>query len=483
MAPRNKKEPVVTNKKHVARLERERRQALIIKWVVGVIVVFVALGSLITAFLTNQLSFGKVNIDYVLQNQTVIQLGDNKVTLGEFQAYTRLLRQQLVVQYATYQQYQQFGMDLSSQLQQISSELDPNGAQTLGQQAVDALANDVVIRQEAQKRGITASETEIQTRIQEIFGYYPDGTPTPTVTPTDITYPTLSLTQQSLVTITPTPTVTPLETATPEGTATSTATSLPTITLTPDLTQTATITPTSAPTETPTLEPTATLTPTVAATETPGPTSTPSPTATPYTLQGFQDTFKQSMDNYAKIGLTEADYRMLVTSDILRTKLFNVITADVKPVQEQVWARHILVADQATAASIRQQLIDGADFAALAAKYSTDTATKDKGGDLGWFGKGQMAAEFETAAWSLKIGEISQPVQTQYGWHIIQVLGHENRPLTADAFNQLKQTTFNDWLTAARQQAETDGLLKINNIWMSHVPLTPDLTSLNQPTQ
>jgi foldase protein PrsA len=91
-------------------------------------------------------------------------------------------------------------------------------------------------------------------------------------------------------------------------------------------------------------------------------------------------------------------------------------------VAEQVHGMHILVADLATAQQVVKELIEGADFAALAAKYSTDTGSKAKGGDLGWFERGQMVPEFEDAAFSLQPGETSEPVQTQYGYHIIRVV-------------------------------------------------------------
>ena len=68
------------------------------------------------------------------------------------------------------------------------------------------------------------------------------------------------------------------------------------------------------------------------------------------------------------------------------------------------------MADEATANAVRQRLLNGEDFAKVAAEVSTDTGTKDKGGDLGWFGKGAMVAEFETAAFSQKVGEIGPPV-------------------------------------------------------------------------
>ena len=89
---------------------------------------------------------------------------------------------------------------------------------------------------------------------------------------------------------------------------------------------------------------------------------------------------------------------------------------------EQVHAMHILMADLATAQQVEKELIEGTDFAALAAKYSTDAGSKAAGGDLGWFERGKMVPEFEDAAFSLQPGETSEPVQTQYGYHIIRVV-------------------------------------------------------------
>ncbi len=169
------------------------------------------------------------------------------------------------------------------------------------------------------------------------------------------------------------------------------------------------------------------------------------------------------------MGLTEAQIRQLYESNVLRQKLFDVITADVPHTQDQVWARHILVADEATANAVRQRLLNGEDFAKVAAEVSTDTGTKDKGGDLGWFGKGAMVAEFEAAAFSQKVGEIGPPVKSQFGYHIIQVLAHEQRPLDATAYAQAQQTAFTDWLTKARDDYK---VVTYNN-WQNVVPTDP----------
>lgn len=148
------------------------------------------------------------------------------------------------------------------------------------------------------------------------------------------------------------------------------------------------------------------------------------------------------------------------------------VTANLKPEEEEVWARHILVADQATADAIEAQLKNGADFGQLAIQKSTDTGSAPNGGDLGWFGKGVMDPTFETVAFSLQVGQISQPIQTQYGFHIIQVLGHELRPLDASSFQTYQQDYFNTWLTNL-ENANQAIIQKYDNVWMQRVPTDP----------
>ncbi len=116
---------------------------------------------------------------------------------------------------------------------------------------------------------------------------------------------------------------------------------------------------------------------------------------------------------------------------------------------EQVKARHILIkvdsnADERKwkeaeekAKQIKERIEKGEDFAKLAKEFSDDPGTKNRGGELGFFAKGRMVPEFEAAAFALKPGEVSDPVKTAFGYHIIQTL--EKKSAKQKEFNQVKE--------------------------------------------
>jgi parvulin-like peptidyl-prolyl isomerase len=413
------------NKKHLAHLEVIRRQDRIIR------IVFIAIIVLVIGIV----GYGILNNTVLLLYRSVATVNGEKITVREFQQEVKLRRIQTINQYSQYLQYaQMFGVqdpmndsNFGPILQQQATLL--NSTDEMGKQVIDLLINDRLTRQEAKKRGITVSKEEVDQSLQEGFNYFPNGTPIPSATPTEVVMPTLGPTQLALVTITPTATLAPTATA--------------------DLTAT------------PTTQPTV------------GPTATNEPTATPVTEQGYKDLLKKQIDDVSKnTGMSEADYRFLVESSLYRTKLMADVTKDAKPVQEQVWARHILVKTIEEALAVESRLSKGEDFAKIAAEVSLDTSNKDKGGDLGWFGKGAMVAPFEEAAFAMKIGEVSQPVKTDFGYHVIQVLGHEERPLDAQQFEQNKQTSFTDFLKKLRDESKVE---IYDDVWKPIVPTEPAL--------
>lgn len=440
------REKIVT-KKHLARMERERLQRR-----------YILIGSLaVVIIVVGLLAYGIIESTVLQPRQPVATVGDEKIRTGDFQARVRFQRRQLIQQYLSlYQNMQLFGSDQQTQaffqqnLNQIQMQLEP---QTLGQETLNAMVDEVLIRKEAEKRGITVSQEEVDQRIQEEFGFFPGGEPpTSTPYPTDVPTSTLSALQLSL--LPPTATL-PANTATATGSV--------------DLTSTPEVTGTSVPPEsTPaTPSPSPTLTPTG-----PTPTPLPSPTPTEYTLEKFQEDYKQAVSSLEKeVNFNEADLRALISADILRQKVMEAITADVPHEQDQVWARHILVADEATAKQVLERLDAGEDFATLAAEFSTDESNKNTGGDLGWFPLGTMVSEFEKVAFNLPIGQISDPVQTTFGWHIIQVLGHEMRTLPFSEYQQLQQTKFDEWL----QEKRTEANPQLNDTWQERIPTEPTL--------
>jgi parvulin-like peptidyl-prolyl isomerase len=205
----------------------------------------------------------------------------------------------------------------------------------------------------------------------------------------------------------------------------------------------------SQPQPTPTATPEGAAAPTAAATPvgtpTPRPSPTPVPTLTEDQVPGAYASF------LSRIGQTDAEYRAAVRKELLRQKVRAAVAASVPTHEEQVHARHILLKDEAKARELLDRLNAGARWEELVAE-SEDVATKDKGGDLGWFGRGAMNRQFEEAAFALQPGQRSGVVQSPNGFHIIEVLERDpNRAIEEERRESLRDRAFQEWLSAARQ--------------------------------
>lgn len=401
------KEPT---KKQTALNRRERelqRRVLIGVGITGALVVIV-------------LAIGLLQQLVLIPNSPVATVNGDTITTDRYQARVKYERALLVNQLAQYQQIQQqldpnntnnfFG----SQIQQLQQQL--SNPETLALNVLDNMVDEVLIRQEAAKRNITVDPADVEKEVAKSFGYEPDATPTPIVTPATIT-------------------------------------------------STQVVTTSAGVTETQVVSATV----------------TPAPTPTPYTEAEYQRIYKETLDNVSKSsGLTEAEFRTLTENRLLRTKLQDVVTADVPTTEEEIHARHILVKVASTATAEEKQKADekikaalerlkkGEPFDVVAKEVSEDSSAA-QGGDLGWFGKGRMVAEFEDAAFKLEVNQISDIVTTQFGYHIIQVTEKDPaRKLDDSTLASKKQQAFADFLTQLRDAA------KIERSWnTSKIPPTP----------
>ena len=151
-----------------------------------------------------------------------------------------------------------------------------------------------------------------------------------------------------------------------------------------------------------------------------------------------------------------------ITDDELRARYDKEIAA--QPPVNEVHARHILVKTKEEAEKIIKELDGGADFQKLANEHTSDPSGKTNGGDLGYFGPGQMVPEFDKAAQALAVGAYTkEPVQTQFGWHVIKV--EDKRAKQPPAFDAVKENVrsmvIRDKYFALVKQARADAKVEI----------------------
>lgn len=428
MADKNK--IVDVTRKQLVGVEKDRAYNRILL-IITAIVVITVLGLVSWALIQER----------IIAPRTIVAIVEGEEITGrEFQSRVRANRQQNIGTYIQLvQDYQIFGTDPSigqqilSQLQQIQFQLTPA---SMGSITVNQLVDDRIIILEAEKLGISVSEADVDKELEGFFGYYPNGEPTVTATSTLIATSTLSETQMAFITLTPS--ITPLGTVTPSATA----------------------------------EESVEAESTSIAVGTEVPTATSLPTATPYTSEGYEEVFQNYLDiQKTDIGLTEEDLRSIVRANLYRNALFELVTQDVASEEEQVWARHILVETKEQAIEIIAELENGAEWVDLTAEHSLDPGNAASGGDLGWFAFTSMVEPFAEAAFDLDIGEISEPVESNFGWHIIQALGHELRPLSRQQVVEANNRLFQDYVQSLRNDYEWE----ISETWFDITPDDPDI--------
>ena len=163
--------------------------------------------------------------------------------------------------------------------------------------------------------------------------------------------------------------------------------------------------------------------------------------------------FSDRMKYHQRRALRDAFFDSTIRNSVPEAdakKVYEEKISQIKPEQE-VHARHILVETEAEAKDVAERLKKGEDFATVAKEKSKDSNAE--GGDLGFFTRGQMLKPFEEAAFALDIGQISEPVQTQFGWHIIKV--EEKRDQALPAFDQVKEAILSQLVQQRAQEIVT----------------------------
>lgn len=372
---------------------------------------------------------------FVVPNQAVAAVNGRNITVSEFQKRVRLervLRIQRLSNFVSF--YQSVGYP-DDQIGQAIQQQEPfstyyNELQIpdrMGLTVVNQMTEDELVRQEAAAKGVTATQEQIQEQINQFFSYDPAAI------------------------------------AEAESTAEATATVEPTTTPTPF------VSPTPSPT--PTVTPTPELTPTE--TTTPLPTIPPEPTLS--STQQAEQFNTQKTDFYGQLrsqtGMSDADINAYFELQALRKALRDSVTTEITSTGTFADARHILVATQEEAQDIIDALNAGESFADQARAVSTDTGSGAQGGELGWAPVSQYVKPFGDAILGAEIGAIVGPVESEFGFHVIQVRAREERDLTEDQIETAKDNAFGAWLEELKT-AKADQMQTFDT-WVSYVPTDP----------
>lgn len=295
-----------------------------------------------------------------------------------------------------------------------------------GLKVLNNLIENRIVRKEASDRGITVTDEQIEEQIRRLFGFVPAEETNPEATPEP----------EVTATITPTPFVSPTPTFTPEPTTEVPMTATPTLQFTP--------------------APTITALPTLTADE--------QLTAYNDDVESFYS--RMSRDAGVSRERVRQYFEILALREAIARDMFGEKTT-------LVWAntRHIIVDSEEKARDIYEALLNGESFASLAAANGTD-GTAQSGGELGWLNTEQgIDATFGEKARTLAIGEISEPFQSDFGWHVMQVRDREDREATETEIDAVLQTEFSEWLTETRNNTNYE----TSDFWIDFVPSDPPL--------
>jgi parvulin-like peptidyl-prolyl isomerase len=165
--------------------------------------------------------------------------------------------------------------------------------------------------------------------------------------------------------------------------------------------------------------------------------------------------------NLQETGTTRESVREMERKSLIGQQVMDLIAGDVPETAEHRHARHILCDTEEVCQQALDRIRAGEDFATVAKEISIDVTTAPNGGDLDWLARGMVpSAELENAIFSLPIGQVSEVVHTDFGYHVIEVLESDpNRPLTDEQRYSLREKRLLDWLADRRASSEIEILI------------------------
>lgn len=422
-------------REYKSRAEREEEIQRRIVWGTGLVIGFIVLLVGLT-FILDQV---------IRPNQEIVSVNGESVNVGAYQERVRLERALVSERIsAAARSYLADGTaPTPDEALNTAVQLDPElgdqfnelaASDQLGLRVLNAIIDEKLIEQEAEDRGITVTDADIDREIELFLGYDRENDPV------------LSLDPES------TPEVEPSATPTSTPIVPPTATPIPTATIAPEISPTPTLTPVPSPT----------------------PTATPNAETVVSNLDDDVAEFYRSVGREAEV--SRSDIRQYFEVQALRRKLAEEI---VNPGETTIWVnvRHIQVETEAEARDLIAALNEGESFTALAQANSTDQFSATRGGEFDWistaiiedfFGE-ELAVAMRTEA----IGAINQePIETEAGFHIVQVRDREDRDAEPEEIEQLLQSEFDEFLVELRDAPENE--IDTSSNWPDFVPQTPN---------
>ncbi len=385
-------------------------------------------GSIIAAIALTLLVVGTLVVEQlIIPSQTVAQVNGEPISVAEFRQAYLFERNRLLLQL---NQVENAGIDMQQLAQQEPYRTwlnEANVPDQLGLRVMNDLVDERLLAADAAARGLAVDDAAIQSAVEAFFGFdptavaligqEPSATPEPTITPTPF--------------VSPTPTATPQPTPTPDPDATAVPTGTPTITPQPTV-----------------IEPT-------------------------QSADEVRDSFEQNQQDYRayfdRAGVSSETYDKFFAHNALENLLGEALLPDDAPL---IYAdvRHILVDDEATASAALAALRAGESFAALASAISTDSGSGLRGGELGESFIGNYVRPFREAIASAEIGALVGPVESEFGFHILQVRHKEERT-GADQDSQrerARQTELRDLQEQLRE--DNSDSIEIYDSWLDYMP-------------